>query len=37
LVFCQLKMILAPSHDDTEQFVKFHHYMVGPHESMGRM
>ena len=36
---CQLKidMFFAPSHDDTEQFVKFHHYTLGPHESMGRM
>jgi len=24
-------MMFAPLHDDTEQFVKFHHYMLGPH------
>jgi len=30
-------MLFAPSHNDTEQFVKFHHYKLGPHESMGRM
>ena len=40
LVFvCQFKidMFFAPSHDDTEQFVKFHHYTLGPHESMARL
>jgi len=26
-----------PSHNDTEQFIKFHHYTLGPHESMGHM
>ena len=28
---CQfiIDMLLAPSHDDTEQFVKFHHYTLG--------
>ena len=30
-----IDMLFAPSHDDTEQFVKFHHYTLGPHESMG--
>ena len=30
-------MLFAPSHDDTYQFVKIHHYALGPHESMGRM
>jgi len=24
-------MFFTPSHDDTEQFVKFHHYTLGPH------
>jgi len=30
-------MLFAPLHDDTEQFVKFHHFTLGPHESMGRI
>ena len=30
-------MLFALSHDDTYQFVKIHHYALGPHESMGRM
>jgi len=36
---CQFKidMFFDPWYDDTEQFVKFHHYKLGPHESMGRM
>jgi len=36
---CQFKidMFFAPSHEDTEQFVKFHHYTLGLHESVGRM
>jgi len=33
----KMDMFFAPSHDDTEQFVKFHHYTLGPHESMGHM
>ena len=32
-----IDMLFPPSHDDTEQFVKFHHYTLGPHESMCRM
>ena len=36
---CQfiIDMLFAPSHADTEQFFKFHHYTLGQHESMGRM
>ena len=36
---CQFKtdMLFAPLQDDTEQLVKFHHFTLGPHESMGRM
>ena len=30
---CQyiIDMLFAPSHDDNEQFVKFHHYTLGSH------
>ena len=36
---CQfiIDMLFAPSHDDTEQFVIFHHYTLGPHERMDRI
>ena len=26
-----IDMLFAPLHYNTEQFVKFHHYMLGPH------
>ena len=36
-IACEFKidMFLAPWYDDTEQFVKFHHYTFGSPESMG--
>ena len=36
---CQfiIDMLFATSDNVTEQFVKFHHYTIGPHESMGCM